>query len=192
MNCPRLPTVPASRVSQIEPSWFRALNECLQFAMTHPQGDGITVFNDAGGTLRASDRAGDGDGAVLIAASGPFAVDLYDAGTDGSPDRRIRLFNSKSRSGIAGLVTIGSFRTEIEDQEWTAQTGVVYLDVTFDPETEEYNIIFDLEPQLPETADERRYILRIAEITQDTETKIFTVHQIRDYGDIEISGRWVK
>ena len=192
MNCPRLPTVPASRVSQIEPSWFRTLNECLQFAMTHPRGDGVTVFNDAGGTLRASARAGDDEGAASVEASGPFAVDLYDAGMDGSPDRRIRLFNSKSRSGIAGLVTIGSFRTEIEDREWTAQTGVVYLDVTFDPETEEYTIIFDLEPQLPETADARRYILRIAEITQDAETKIFTAHQIREYGDIEISGRWVK
>lgn len=65
MNCPRLPAVPGTAISRIEPSWFRNLNECLEYAMTHPRGDGRTILNDAGGSLRtilndASDAAGGG------------------------------------------------------------------------------------------------------------------------------------
>ena len=68
----------------------------------------------------------------------------------------------------------------------------MYLEITYDPETEEYDIIFDLEDELPETEDERRYILRIAEITYDEGSDTWTAHQIRDYGDIEVTGRWVR
>ena len=192
MNCPRLPAVPDRRISQIDPSWFRTLNECLQYAMTHPMGDGSTVFNDAGGTLRTG-ITGDGDGSALESENGgPFAVEIYNAGDDDSPKWKVKLFNSKSESGNAGMVTIGSYREMIEDREWDAQEGTVYLDVTYDPETEEYDVIFDLEEELPDTGDEQRYILRIAEITYDDESETWDAHQIRDYGDIEVLGRWVK
>ena len=192
MNCPRLPNIPANRVSQIEPSWFQRLNDCLQFAMTHPRGDGKTILQDAGGSLRAiGSNEGDGNG-QSVADSGPFAVEIFNEGTAGSPRWRIRLYNSQSDSGIAGLLTIGSYREEIEDQEWEAQEGVVYLEVTYDPDTEEYQVVFDIESGIPETEEERRYILRIAEITYDEETDMYTAHQIRRCGDIEILGRWVQ
>jgi len=77
MIYPRLPTVPTGRVSQIDPSWFQRLNECLQFAMTHPVGDGSTIFQDAGGTLRA---AGGRDDLVALPDS-LFRVTLQDDGT---------------------------------------------------------------------------------------------------------------
>lgn len=78
MNCPHLPTVPSRRVDQIDPSWFQTLNECLEYAMTHPQGDGKTIFNDPGGTLRS---IGGGHGDAPFSASGydgPFALSLVD------------------------------------------------------------------------------------------------------------------
>ena len=125
---------------------------------------------------------------------GPFAVTIEEVSEDNAdePNRIIRLYDSSSDSGTAGMVTIGSYREMIEDQKWDAQAGIVYLDITYDPETEEYDIIFDLEDELPETGDEQRYILRIAEITHDEETDTWEAHQIRDYGDIEVLGRWVR
>ena len=196
MNCPKLPTVPPERVNEIDPAWFKSLNQCLEFAMTHPQPDGFTIFMDAGGTLRlVGSGSGDGTaGAAETKAGGPFAVTIEDVSEDGAaePEWTILLHNSKSESGTAGMVTIGSYREMIEDQEWDPQEGIVYLDITYDPETEEYDIIFDLEDELPETGDEQRYILRIAEITYDAETETWTAHQIRDYGDIEVLGRWVR
>ena len=68
MNCPRLPTLPSSTVSRIDPSWFRDLYDCLRYAMTHPAGDGVTIFNDAGGTLRA-DLAGGGESGATAETS---------------------------------------------------------------------------------------------------------------------------
>lgn len=175
--------------------WNGLLRDHLQ-SMRLIAGNGIRIQHYPAGTVvSAEPDPGRAASAVVPEddGAGPFAVEVYNADEEAKiPDWRIRLCNSESRSGIAGLVTIGSFRKEIEDREWVAQEGVVYLDITYDPETEEYSIIFDLEVQLPETEDARRYILRIAEITQDAETKIFTAHPVRDPGDIEVTGRWVK
>ena len=159
--------------------------------MTHPQGDGSTILRSAAGSLRAvTGEGGDGNGEVSN-DGGPFAVEVYNAGSDGSPEWRIRLFNSKSESGNAGLVTVGSYREMIPDQEWHAKQGVVYLDITVN-DAGEYAVVFDLQPRIPETRDEKRYVLRIAEIIYDVETKLFAASQTRPYGDIEVAGRWVK
>ena len=69
------------------------------------------------------------------------------------------------------------------DMAYTAYAGI-------DPD--EYDVIFDLEEELPDTGDEQRYILRIVEITYDDESETWAAHQIRNYGDIEVLGRWVK
>ena len=68
MNCPRLPTLPNSTVSRIDPSWFRDLHDCLRYAMTHPTGDGVTIFNESGGTLRVDLPCG-GEGGSAAATS---------------------------------------------------------------------------------------------------------------------------
>lgn len=86
MNCPRLPAVPGTAVSKIEPSWFRNLNECLEFAMTHPRGDGRTIINDAGGSLR-SVRSNDADTAGCgMDCQGSFRVSI-ETDDDGKPEK---------------------------------------------------------------------------------------------------------
>ena len=94
--------------------------------------------------------------------------------------------------GVAGMVTIGSRRMQIEDQVWEPKPGVVILDIVYDDDTEEYDVLFSLEDELPETTDEKRYILRIAEISYDEDTETWSAAQIRPVGDIEVTGRWVK
>ena len=175
--------------------WNDILLDHLQ-SMRLVAGPGVRIQRLASGTVISVERGSGGSSPSAVARDsegGPFAVEVYNANEDGDePEWKIKLFNSGSESGNAGMVTIGSFREEFEDQEWGAQEGVVYLDVTYDPDTEEYDIIFDLEEKLPDTGDERRYILRIAEISYDAETETWTAHQIRDYGDIEVIGRWVQ
>lgn len=87
MNCPRLPAVPGTAVSKIEPSWFRNLNECLEFAMTHPRGDGRTIINDAGGSLR-SVRSNDADASESgeTEYQGAFKVSI-EMNDDGKPEK---------------------------------------------------------------------------------------------------------
>lgn len=174
--------------------WNGPLLDHLQ-SMRLIAGNGIRIQHYANGTVIEAEAASAGAAAAVQPDEedgGPFAVEIYNAGSDEAPEWRVKLLNSESRSGKAGLVTIGSYREMIEDLDWDAEPGMVYLDVTYDPETEEYNVIFDLEDELPETGDEQRYILRIGEITYDEETETYTAHQIRDYGDIEVLGRWVK
>jgi|GEM_PF-6588483 len=174
--------------------WNGLLRDHLQ-SMRLIAGNGIRIQHYPSGTVVSADVPS-GGGTISMPPDeedgGPFAVEIYDASTDGTPEWRVKLFDSAGESGNAGMVTIGSYREMIEDQEWEAEAGELYLDVTYDPETEEYKIIFDLEEELPETGDEKRYILRIAEIVYDEQTDSYTAHQIRDCGDIEVTGRWVK
>ena len=176
--------------------WNDVLRDHLQ-SMRLVAGPGVRIQRLANGTVISTERGSGGSSPSAVSQDsdgGPFAVTIEDVSEDGAaePEWTILLHNSKSESGTAGMVTIGSYREMIEDQEWDPQEGIVYLDITYDPETEEYDIIFDLEDELPETGDEQRYILRIAEITYDAETETWTAHQIRDYGDIEVLGRWVR
>ena len=144
--------------------WNGPLLDHLQ-SMRLIAGNGIRIQHYSNGTvIEAAAASGGGSAAVEPETEGgPFAVEIYNAGPDETPEWRVKLLNSDSRSGKAGLVTIGSYREMIEDLDWDAEPGMVYLDITYDPETEEYNVIFDLEDELPETGDEKRYILRIAE-----------------------------
>ena len=146
----------------------------------HPAG--ITIENTATATgSGVSTPAGD--------KGGPFAVEIAELGNPSGP--RVVLCNSDSRSGIAGVVRVGSHLATVRDMDWQPQAGVLFLDVTYDENTEKYVIEFKLEPTLPDTAI-RRYILRIGEITYNSETETYSAHQARNCGDIEITDRWVK
>lgn len=58
---PRLPPRISASVNQITPATWNAIVDCLAYAMSHPRGDGITVFNRMGDTL-TTDPAISGSG----------------------------------------------------------------------------------------------------------------------------------
>ena len=121
---------------------------------------------------------------------GPFAVTLEENAE--TKKQTVKMHNSASDGEIAGLVTIGSSRFEIKNQEWAPAAGIVFCDITCNAESGEYQVLFSLAEKLPETTDEKRYILRLAEVTCDKDQKTYSVAQIRAVGDIEVLGRWVK
>lgn len=158
-------------------------------------GAGIRLAKMTSGTvISAMTTAGGGGGAMVDdAARGPFAVTIENKGSDETPEWTVRLHNSaNTASAWAGMVTVGSRRSFHAVQTWTAKEGVVYLDVTYDVETENYQVLFALEVELPATADEKRFVLRITDIAYDSDADRYTATQIRPVGDIEVLGRWVK
>lgn len=158
-------------------------------------GAGIRIQRlPAGTVISAAGSSGRGGGGIAAAGDeGPFAVTIEPVDEEQeNPGQVVRLHNTASASGIAGMLTIGSRRKQIADQEWPPKAGVVILDITYDDEAEDYTATFSLEEQLPETADEKRYILRIAEISYNSDTESWNAAQIHPVGDIEVTGRWVK
>lgn len=158
-------------------------------------GTGITLQRLSAGTVISTVRTSGKSAAGVSAGAddGPFAVTIENVNEGGDQtDWRVKLHNSASESGVAGMVTIGSRRMQIEDQVWEPKPGVVILDIVYDGDTEEYDVLFSLEDEIPETTDEKRYILRIAEISYDENSETWSAAQIRPVGDIEVTGRWVK
>lgn len=185
-----------SLIKRWQTMWNNVLLEHLQ-SMRLVAGHGIRIQKLASGTVISAERAGAaiaGSAASMETEGGPFAVtaDLTTNDDSGELSWIILMHNSNSDSGKAGMVTIGRYREVISDRKWDARAGVVYLDVTYNDEDDAYTVIFDLEDELPDTEDEKRFILRIAEILHDTENDTYTVCQIQPFGDIEILGRWVK
>ena len=158
-------------------------------------GNGITLQRLSAGTVISTVRTSGKSAAGVSAGAddGPFAVTIENVNEGGDQtDWRVKLHNSASESGVAGMVTIGSRRMQIKDQVWVPKNGVVILDIVYDGDTEEYDVLFSLEDEIPETTDEKRYILRIAEISYDENSETWSAAQIRPVGDIEVTGRWVK
>jgi len=131
MNCPRLPAVPSNRIDKIEPSWFQTLNECLEYAMTHPRGDGLTIFNDAGGSLRTSgaeDAASAGKDTVPEYI-GPFRLTLADGVLKCSGGWLNR--NGISMDDLSEMVCTElkegtvAIRSELRDKVWSAPALVI-------------------------------------------------------------------
>lgn len=154
-------------------------------------GPGVSISRLPSGTVINAGRKSSAPAPAPAAADqgGPFAVEIVDLGN--SSGQRVVLCNSDSHSGIAGVVYAGSHRETVSDMEWQPRAGVLFLDVTYNEKADDYVIEFKLESELPDSAL-RRYVLRIAEITYDSETKTYSAHQVRSCGDIEITGRWVK
>lgn len=157
-------------------------------------GRGINIARLPSGIVISSSTAPSGRGGSVAAdvARGPFGVTVEDDGDGVEPAWKVRLRNTAGSSRFAGMVTIGSHRRLCDVQTWDAREGVVYMDITCDDESDGYRIVFALEDELPATADERRFVLRIADIAYDSEADIYTATQVRPVGDIEVLGRWVK
>ena len=155
-------------------------------------GSGIKIQRLPAGMRISASVGGGGGGSsdVLLEARGPFAVTLEE--NIETNTQTVKMHNSASDGEIAGLVTIGSSRFEIKNQEWAPAAGIVFCDITCNAESGEYQVLFSLAEKLPETTDEKRYILRLAEVTYDKDQKTYSVAQIRAVGDIEVLGRWVK
>lgn len=156
-------------------------------------GAGIRIQRLPAGTQFSARSSGGGGGGGGAAEGdlGPFAVTL-----ELNPESQkvmVKMFNSAApESELAGIVTVGSTRFEAKKQEWEPKKGQLFCDVTCNAESEEYKVTFALEEKLPETKDEKRFILRLAEITQNQDNQVYTVAQVRKVGDIEVTGRWVK
>lgn len=159
-------------------------------------GAGIRIQRLPAGTVFSASAGSSGGGAAGVTAAGdegPFAVTIEPVDEEQeNPGLVVRLHNTASESGVAGMLTIGSRRKQIADQEWSPKAGTVILDITYDDEAEDYTATFSLEETLPETKDEKRYILRIAEISYNNDTESWSAAQIHPVGDIEVLGRWVK
>ena len=123
MNCPRLPTLPSSTVSRIDPSWFRDLQECLKYAMSHPFGDGRTILNEAGGSLRViAGTTGDGGGNSAQPYTGSFPVTLTDSEGKGTPVLRIG----------RGYVNVNGVFFALEERELAPQAGFLCVSGSID------------------------------------------------------------
>ena len=124
-------------------------------------GNGISVSKMPSGTV-INARRGSGNssnGTVTALLAGPFAVSSVNDGTVESPSWQVVLHNSANPQGdVAGLLTIGSYREEIHKQFFDPQKGVLFLDVIYDDESEEYSCTFALEESIPDTGNEKRYI----------------------------------
>ena len=104
--------------------------------------------------------------------------------------------NSSSAAPYAGYIRVGSLLQALEVRSWEAKSGSVYAEVLYEDNESgdgegSYSIDLYFEESLPEDSDPKRWILRIAELSCD-ENGIFTVSQIWENGDIEVSGRWVR
>ena len=55
---PRLPQRISVPINQISAATWNSLIDCLAYAMTHPRGDGMTVFNHLGDILSADRSSG--------------------------------------------------------------------------------------------------------------------------------------
>ena len=86
---PRLPTRPTKDVDKLSASWICQLLDCVDFGMNNPRGDGVTILNQIGGTLRAIVRGGGAPGGSS-GYDGPFKVVMKDATT-------VRLLGSLGR-----------------------------------------------------------------------------------------------
>ena len=158
-------------------------------------GGGISVSKMPAGTvISARGKSGGSTGSSAASfLAGPFAVSMLNTGSADSPSWQVVLYNSAApESKIAGMLTIGSYREEIQKQFFDPQEGVLFLDATYDENSEKYTCSFALEENIPDTGDEKRYIYRIGEISYDDNTKNYKTSQIHPFGDIDVLGRWVK
>lgn len=187
MIYPRRPVVPLQTVSKIEPSWFRDLDQCLEFAMQNPKPDGETILLQEGGTLRVANPNGSGGdgGESTDGYTGPFFVDL--AVKDDKEFIFLRDGNDE-KAKYAGYIRVGSKMQAIEVCNWDPKEGVVYAEVLY--EDDDYTIDVYFESDLPQDSDPKRWVMRIANVSKEDD--MWAISQIWTGGDIDVQGRWVK
>jgi len=178
--------------------WNNLLHDHLQ-SMRLVAGPGVRIQRLASGTVISAERSSGVSPAAVqtgeAGSGGAFAVEVYNSGTDESPEMKVKLFNSESESGTAGQVTAGSFSQNISDQEWPlsgTSAQYVYMSMTYTPATSQYTIVFNLASSVPSAASVREYILPVAELSY-SQSAGWKVSQLRPekFGNITITGRWV-
>ena len=75
---PSLPPKVSTAIDRISAETWNRIIDCLAYAMNHPRGDGITVFNRLGDLLTTNSRSNGSGGNSLV---GLFHVDNNGDGT---------------------------------------------------------------------------------------------------------------
>jgi hypothetical protein len=131
MGKPGLPPRPTRDADKISASWINRLLDCVEYAMTHPAGDGMTILQ-SGGILRALQRTRGGGGAApeaLEAYTGSFAVsDVSDL--SGSPPAYVCKARVRPGNVAFPAITIWSY-AGAEITLSAAGTHKIYAQITF-------------------------------------------------------------
>ena len=163
-----------------------------------PDGHGCLTLSDSG-PIMVIPNAGNATWkyAILGGASGggaqrgPFDAELA---LDGE-NWKLTCIDTLARQN-AGIVHCGTHRQAIPYRTWkVTKAGVLFLDILYTPAQDgsgTYSINVFFEDELPAPVqDERRVIVRLAQVTGDAEDG-FTLHKYRTPGDYTVAGRWVR
>lgn len=101
---PSLPSCPSGSewIRKIDPSWFRRLLACVEWAMENPTGDGSTIIKNPGGTLSARKKAIGGavsGGTASAEYAGYFKV-IDVPKVDGSAAAQIKIIDGANPAGV--------------------------------------------------------------------------------------------
>lgn len=166
---------------------FRLWNNLIDYlhASKLIAGSGIKLDCRSSGTIISLAAVNSTAGSIESGSfyNGPFSLL--------QKEKILYCFNGQDiNDSYAGLTTIGSFKYYVPTLQVPIKKGVVYLEIIYSDDTEEYQISLQLAEDIPKDDDVHRYCLRIGEIKEQNE--MFTIAQIWQYGDIEIRGRYVE
>jgi hypothetical protein len=126
--------------------------------------------------------------------TGPFDLSL-EQGKNNS--WTLKCFDSSmdDASGQAGLVYVGNATYTVPSTTFDIDAaGVVFLDVVYNDETQNYTIAISFANALPLLEQtSRRYVLRLGQVVRKgtTESPVYELQSRRLPNDIEVLGRWV-
>ena len=177
MSKPDLPTRPMADPDLISAEWLCRLLDCVEYAMTHPQPDGRTIFSDGTDTFRVPLPA-----STMISPTqyfGYFAVVPVDGTEEGA--RQLKIIDStRPDSGIAGFTDLSTDSVPATFLPFPSGSASVYLVAKWTGEAYELEIT----TSLPTSGSEWGYF----ELARIENGKVYQVYT--DGGRIMFSERF--